>query len=298
MDNSMINESQLEIIKLRNEGKGNSEIVVILGKSKSAIAKAINRINKIEPSAIKKGRATHTEESKIEKLKARDIAIRVEEPNIQAIETLLRESYPKLFNDEHLPLALGTRQLINETGLLNNFTDLAKKIFFRRWVLSHDYCKACLLHQHRFDLEGKKVGVILPEELIRAQSIVKHGIQHSRKKVNKKASDDLLYPVLKKYFSHLFNKSKLVALPLDMDKQLLASPHLEGFTIKDINKVLDQWKNRIGYQQAIKHQNFFTNIDGSEGPQINQNDKLTYIAKVEKEPIIIIKKRRTLSLSK
>ena len=231
-------------------------------------------------------------------MKARDIAIGGEEPNIQAIETLLRESYPKLFNDEHLPLALGTRQLINETGLLNNFTDLAKKIFFRRWVLSHDYCKACLLHQHRFDLEGKKVGVILPEELIRAQSIVKHGIQHSRKKVNKKASDDLLYPVLKKYFSHLFNKSKLVALPLDMDKQLLASPHLERFTIMDINKVLDQWKNRIGYQQAIKHQNFFTNIDGSEGPQINQNDKLTYIAKVEKEPIIIIKKRRTLSLSK
>jgi len=315
MNDPMLNKDQLEIIRLRNEGKNNSEIAVILVRSKSSLGKAINKINKIDPYAIKEGKAIHTEVSNIEKLKAKQIAISLEELNIQVIDSLLRESYPKLFNDEHIPLALGIRQLINEAGVLDEFTDLAKKTFFRRWVLHPDYSKSCLVYQHRFDLEGNKVGDILPRELIQAKSIVKHGIQHGLKKVNKNASADLIYSVLKKYFSHVFNKSKLVELPLDMDKQLLASPLLEGFTIKDINKVLDQWKNRIAYQQAIKHQNFFTNIDGSESYNINQNHKLTNFTKVKeissttgvlktkpiekkKEPIIITKKRRTLSLSK
>jgi len=320
MENSELNKSYLEVIKLRNEGKNNTEISVILGKSKSWMAKSIGRINKIYPCAIKKGMTTHSHESKVEKLKAREIAIKEEEPNIRNIESLLRESYPKLFNDEHLPLAIGTGQVINEAGVLDDFTDLAKKTFFKRWVTRLDYFKACLLHQNRFDLEGNKVEKILQDHLTQAELAVKR----REAKTNKKHSN-LLYRTLKKHFFHLFNKSELVALSFDMDKQLLASPHLEGFSANVINKVLAQWKGRLDYQKAVTHQKHYTNIDGSVGADINQDDKLASIAKIKeitniknmakpehiekskisdkplteekKEPIVIIKKRKTLSLS-
>lgn len=300
-----LDQSHLDVIRLRNEGNNNTKIAEMLGLTANRIMKKVGQINKLSPGAIKVGMTSNDPEVIKARFEAKQVqnevkilAAQAEEPNIIIIHSLLREAFPKLFNDDRLPLALGTKQVIIATGLLDDFTHLAINLSLKRWVRNKKYSRSCLNLKMRYSLEGEPVEEISEQDLQSGRNNINEAkkLKKLKARVEKKCADKKL-AILK----------ARIEKNCPVKKKERQKKHKAQMAQDKLNRAAKKAKHEA--KMAKDAENKLAKIELENKPVEVAQEKVLKVKLVKvckekpleveptkKGPVITIKKRRTLSL--